>query len=117
MKLGTISLIFSNTWDLNTLSIIDLNSSTDSASSSNGTSKVSLDKNNSSWIYFPTISSKPGETSMNVDLSFTKPFSTTLSRSPSVIPIIGIFKRYKISDATKEVSSPIVTTKSKSLNL
>ena len=54
---------------------------------------------------------------MNVDLSFTKPFSTTLSRSPSVIPIIGIFKRYKISDATKEVSSPIVTTKSKSLNL
>ena len=45
---------------------------------------------------------------MNVDLSFTKPFSTTLSKSPSVIPIIGIFKRYRISEATKEVGDKLI---------
>ena len=117
MKLGTISVIFSITLALNTLNMIDLYSSAEIDSSSNGTSKVSFDMNSSSWMYCPTISSKPEATSMNEDFSLTKPFSTTLSKSPSVIPIIGILKRYNISEATREVSSPMVTTKSKSLNL
>ena len=65
----------------------------------------------------PTISSKPEATSKIVDFSLTNPFSTTLSKSPSVIPMIGILNLYNMSEATKEVSSPIATTKSKFLNL
>ncbi len=45
-----------------------------------------------------------------------KPSSTTLSKSPSVMPIIGILNLYKISEAINVVSSPTVTTKSASLN-
>ena len=55
----------------------------------------------------------------NDDIEFLdlKPLSTTLSKSPSVMPIIGILKRYRISDAIRVVSSPMVITREKSLNL
>ena len=66
---------------------------------------------------FPITSSFPLSTSKITEFFDLKPSSTTLSKSPSVIPIIGILNLYKISDAISVVSSPMVITHDAFLNL